>query len=357
MPRGRSAAPAFSTGALATIRELRDRIEATKRDLREQRATAVASIAEIDQALAELGGTAPANDTPPPVRQPKVRRVEREQEAAPPSSSDKILDELKALAPWLPGLRAHQRKIVGLRLSGKSSTQIAADLGSTVKDVANAIYAGRVRLRELKSRGAPKPATAPDSDEEPEPAAEPKADAVSAAVFRLETELQRRRGSAQRRDGSPPSAAESNENEAARPEIADSQGYVGPLRTPLEEEKQEEAAAGAAVPLADLPALVAGAPRMAPGVPTWILDRLLPAWWTCYQGTVVEGCHPDVVAYLNATTASEVSRKAQAAEKEIKRLMAWEAAREADGLPLTEEDRLGHAIAPPDPLLAALGIK
>lgn len=65
MPRARTA-PKFTRSALDEIRDLRQRIEHTKGDLREQRAAAAATIAEIDQALAELGDTPTPIVSPPP---------------------------------------------------------------------------------------------------------------------------------------------------------------------------------------------------------------------------------------------------------------------------------------------------
>src|SRR6185437_5218843 len=209
MPRGRRAL-SLNTGALATIRALRDQIEVAKQKLRDERAAAIAKVAEIDQALAELGETAPANATsPPPVREPTVKREPHEVVSHGDARTDRILDELKPLAPWLPGLRDNQRAIVGMRLGGQTTSQIAAKLGKTVKDVSNSVFAGRARLRELKSRGAPAAKPASDSDDESEPA--PASDWSQRGADGV--------GYVGPANEAPLEEVPSNENSQARPEI------------------------------------------------------------------------------------------------------------------------------------------
>lgn len=460
------------------MRAWREEGDALKEQARARRVALLAELAEIDATLGGDDGASEPTLAQRPERQPRVA-AERPRVtklvAAPVAAStdDPIVAELRALAPWVGGLVGLRRKAYDLRVTGMKPFDIAAKLNIDHRAAANAVFQGRARLRELKSRGAPKP-PANDADEEPEPVGQGTdarrgrpfsggsvkempdgkfrwvfrfegreydgpvvADRAVAEVQRLEAvegvlrgELPpvRRAGTVQKNGngyrwriernfrrylgptvdteeeadagrvaaiaaldrGEQPATApkyrSKAQREAARsvasrdadiPTLAtdgerSEESNNIPILIPVDEgqdepsigQPKEEQSPGndafadlAPVPLDEIPALVAGGPRTAPGVPTWILDRLLPAWWDAYQGVVVEGCHPDVVAYLNDTTAHEVSRKAKAAETQIERLRAWEAGRAEEGHPLTDEDKLGNAPAAPDPLLAALGIK
>lgn len=364
-------------------------------ELVEQQEDLTRQIEEIDLVFSRVTGAVGI----PPAGAPKFRRPKVA--AAPAPSGAKL------------GRPNHPREYFQAIVDARAANESVEAIGKLLSLAPKTVYAHIARAKKLgitARQAGGKPSTkapANDSDEEPEPAAAVQVVTRSAGGvqangngyrwkiernFRrylgptVDTEEEAEQGRVEtiaaldRGDlpATAPKYRSKAQREAARaarplesmppvkqigvcqPEVDLSTESAGgaSIEEPKEERPDDDAFADLVpVPLADLPALVAGPPRTAPGVPTWILDRLLPAWWTAYQGIVIEKVHPDVVAYLNDTTAQEVSRKAKAAEIQIERLRAWEAGRAEDGVPLTDEDKAGNALAAPDPLLAALGIK
>lgn len=94
-------------------------------------------------------------------------------------------------------------------------------------------------------------------------------------------------------------------------------------------------------------------PREVPP-PEWILAWLKPEQREAFQAVVLEGVHCRTAAHLAGVSPNVIAGRANSARGTVKRLLAWEAERAGEGIPLTEDDRRPPQRDARDPLLSIL---
>src|SRR6185312_8298743 len=90
--------------------------------------------------------------------------------------------------------------------------------------------------------------------------------------------------------------------------------------------------------------------------PAWVLGWLSPEIRRAYEGVALEGLSCQTMAWTEAVSANVISGRVNGARQKIKRLLRSEAEREAEGNPITDQDREPPPAYrdAPDPLLAIL---
>lgn len=338
----RSSAAAFSSSALDEIRELRDKIENAKSELRDRRARAVAEISAVDEALAQLGEVA----SPPPVataggRQSKVRLP---REAAPVAPGGKRGRPARAPEGY--------QEIVDARAAGEMPVQIAARMKLSPKSIGNILYrAKKLGIAARQSGAKPQIGKTPANDEEPDPAA----DAAHTSPV-------------------PVAAAPTAPGAQAIPEASSAPDYPAPVDDGLIHRwvsvgggsascgesfnggRLRRLAGAVTCPTCvDLGEPDEEATRE-PLPPGWIQRWLSHEQMEAFRAVCIEGVSCQTAAAYAGVTSNVISWRLNSARQTIRRLTTWETEREAEGAPLTERDRQ----PPPsrkdssDPLLAIL---
>lgn len=88
--------------------------------------------------------------------------------------------------------------------------------------------------------------------------------------------------------------------------------------------------------------------------PAWVMAWLKPEQREAFKAVVIEGVHCRTVAHLTGVSPNVIIGRANSARDTIKRLLAWEAERGGEGIPLTEDDRRPPSRRSTDPLLSIL---
>lgn len=154
-----------------------------KSKLQEKRAALVAQLADVDQALEQLGvapakrvykarAPRPATDPPASDEEPE-HGVKATEDVPSPPPGDEIARELHELRKYFPLLNGRDERIIRLRARGITPADIGKELRIDRSIIANVIFKQRTRLREARqaARQTGGKADRPSSDgEEPEPA-------------------------------------------------------------------------------------------------------------------------------------------------------------------------------------------